>query len=99
MWDFLLHSAWAWLGLGGISIIGLFVVAWFIPGFRLTAIEIIGGILAAGAIYAKGASDEKRKETARKEEAVKTANEDYAKIDARPDTADDVVNKLRRNGF
>lgn len=61
MLDFLFHSALAWFGLGAVCIIILAVVAWFIPQFRLTAIEIIGGILAASAIYAKGNSDEAKK--------------------------------------
>jgi len=61
MLDFLWHSAWIWFGAGGIAVIALVAVAYFIPGFRLTALEIIGGILAAGSIYAKGNRDEARK--------------------------------------
>jgi len=99
MIDFFLHSLWGWIGLGGVIIIICGVVAWFIPGFRLVAIEIAGGILAATAIYAKGAKDAEALEAAKKEAAVKKAQEDYAKIDSRPDTDNDVDKRLRDGSF
>lgn len=99
MLDFLWHSTAAWLGIGGFAIVGLAVAAWLIPGFRMLALKIGGGILAAGALMAKGAHDQKLREEKRKEEAVGKAKADYAKIDARPDTADTVVDRLRRNDF
>lgn len=97
--DFLWHSTAAWLGLGGVAIVGLAVAAWFIPGFRLLALEIGGGILAAGALMAKGARDQKIRDEKRKEEAVRKAKESYAKIDARPDTPDTVTDRLRKHDF
>lgn len=59
MGNYLFHSVYAWIGLGGVTIVILGVIAYFIPGFRLLAIEIAGAILAATAIYAKGAKDQK----------------------------------------
>jgi hypothetical protein len=99
MLSFLWHSVWAWIGLGGITIVILGVVAWFIPGFRLIAIEIAGAILAATAIYTKGSRDEALANKKREEEAVKKAKADYDKIDARPDTPSDVDKRLRDGSF
>ena len=86
MLDFLWHSVWAWIGLGGITIIILAVVAWFIPGLRLIALEIGGAILAATAIYAKGASDAtaRRKALEKKAEdaAIASGKTDRAAADA-----------------
>lgn len=69
MSDYLFHSVYAWIGLGGITIIILAIVAWAIPGFRLLAIEIAGAILTATAIYAKGASDAKARQQALQKKA------------------------------
>lgn len=99
MLDFLWHSTAAWLGIGGLAIVGLAVAAWFIPGFRVLALEIGGGILAAGALMAKGAHDEKLRNETRKDEAVEKAKADYAKIDARPDTPDTTAGRLRDGSF
>lgn len=65
MADYLFHSVYAWIGLGGVTIVILGVIAYFIPGFRLLAIEIAGAILAATAIYAKGAKDQKGQDQAK----------------------------------
>lgn len=67
--DWLWHSTIAWLGAGGITIVILAVIAWFIPGFRMLAIEIGGAILTAMSIYAKGASDAKRRQQQLQKEA------------------------------
>ena len=71
--DFIFHHIIGLLGTGGIIIIGLAVVAWFIPGFRLLAIEIGGGILAATAIYLKGAKDAEARDKARQDAAERAA--------------------------
>ena len=85
MWDFLLHHVIGLIGLGGVVIVGLAVVAWFIPGFRLLAIEIAGGIIAASAIYLKGASDaqarDKARQTAAENAAVASGKADRAAAD------------------
>jgi len=61
MLDFIWHSVAAQIGIAGALVVGLFAVAWFIPPFRRWAIGAAGVVLAAAAIYAKGARDEKRK--------------------------------------
>ena len=99
MFDFILHSLWGWIGLGGLVVILCLVVAWFVPGFRLVALEVLGGVLAATAIYTKGAKDAEALEAKKKEAAVKKAQDDYAKIDARPDTSADVDKRLRDGSF
>jgi hypothetical protein len=87
MWDFLFHSAVAWLGIGGLAIVGLAVAAWFIPGFRMLALEIGGGILAATAIYAKGNRDEVRKWSEAEQRAVDKGTQ--ARADAMRDVGAD----------
>lgn len=65
MLEFIWNHAWVWFGAGGITIIALLAVAYFIPGARMAAVEIIAGIIAAGTIYGKGARDAKKREQAR----------------------------------
>ncbi len=69
MFDFIWNHAWVWFGAGGITIIILAAIAYLIPGARLIAVEIAAGIIAAGSIYAKGASDAKKRQLARQAEA------------------------------
>ena len=86
MLDFLFHNIWAWIGLGGITIIIAIAVAWFIPGLRLVALEVIAGVAAATAIYAKGASDAntRRKALEKKAEdaAIASGKRDRTAADA-----------------
>jgi hypothetical protein len=73
MLDFLWHNIWAVMGLGGVIVILLFAVAYFIPQFRLIAIEAAAGFLAATAIYAKGASDANARRKALEQKAEDNA--------------------------
>ena len=57
MLSFLWHNIWAVMGIGGVIVIILAAISYFIPQFRLIAIEAAAGVLAATAIYAKGVSD------------------------------------------
>lgn len=88
-----------WLGLGGGTVAIALAVAWFFPPFRRIALMVAGVALAAASIYAKGNRDRAALEAKRKEEAVRKAQEDYAKIDARPDDPDDVAKRMRRGDF
>lgn len=67
------HSVTGLLGLGGLTIIVLAAIAWFFPPLRRIAIEIGMAILAVGSIYAKGASDEKRKRELLEKQAADNA--------------------------
>ena len=69
MLEFIWNHVWAMIGVGGIAILVAVAVAYFIPGLRLVALEVIGGILAAGAIYAKGAADAHRSDKERQDKA------------------------------
>jgi hypothetical protein len=60
--DYLWHSTVAWLGIGGAIIAALLAAAYFLPPFRSVALSAAGGVAAILAIYAKGASDGKRRE-------------------------------------
>ena len=51
----------AWLGFGGLGVAGLIAIAWFFPPFRKLAIEIGAVVIAVMAIYAKGASDARKR--------------------------------------
>ena len=89
MLDFLWHNIWAVMGLGGVIVILLFAVAYFIPQFRLIAIEAAAGFLAATAIYAKGASDAnaRRKALEKKAEDDAVASGKAARAAADADVA------------
>lgn len=99
MLSWIWHSTFALIGLSGLAVAGLLVLAWFVPPVRRLALEAAAIIFAAGAIYAKGAKDRADLETKRKEEAVRKAQEAYDKIDKRPDTTDDVTKRLRNDDF
>jgi len=98
MIDFLWHSTAAWLGIGGAAVAALAAVAWFFPPFRKLAIQIAAGVIAVMAIYAKGASDAKKRERQRQAEAeqrmVKKGND--ARRSAEHDLA---AGKLRDDEF
>jgi len=99
MIDFLWNTLWGWWGVTGVILVVCGVIAWLIPTLRLTMIEAALAVLAVVASYTKGNRDQANLEQRRKDEAVQKAKEDYAKIDARPDTPDDVAKRLRDNNF
>jgi hypothetical protein len=99
MIDFIWHSTYALIGIGGLAVIACAAVAWFFPPFRTWAIEAAVAILGATAIYAKGARDQSKRVNAQTEKAVGKAKADNEKIDARPDTPDDVDKRLRDGSF
>ena len=94
MLHFIFDTVFGWVGVAGLVVIACIVVGYFIPGLRLIALEVAGGVLAAASIYAKGSHDRAVLENQRKEEAVKRAREAYAKIEARPDTPGTVSKRL-----
>ncbi len=97
--DFLFNTVWGWLGIAGVIAVGCGLVAWFLPPFRRLAIEVAAVALSAAAIYAKATRDRANLEAKRKEEAVAKARKEYADIEARPDTPNDVSKRLRDGGF
>jgi hypothetical protein len=86
--DYLFHSTFAWLGLGGVSLVALGAVAYFFPPFRKLAIEAGAAVFTVMAIYGKGAADAKRRDLARQkaeEDAAilrATSNRNRADTDA-----------------
>lgn len=99
MEHFIFGTIAGWLGTAGIVVVICGVVAWFVPGFRRIAIEIAAVVIAAATIYTKGNRDRAALEQQRKDEAVKKAQDDYAKIDQRQDTPGDVSKRLRDGTF
>lgn len=99
MMHVIFDSIWGWLGVTTIIVIACGVVAWFIPPLRRIALEVGGVALAVGTIYAKGNRDRAALEQKRKDEAVRKAQADYAKINERKDTPDTVAKRLRDNSF
>lgn len=90
---------YGWLGLGTISVAGLFVIAYFVPPLRNAAIAAAGVIMAAAAVYAKGNRDRAKLEQKRKDEAVRKVKVKYDEIDKRKDTPDSVDKRLRDGNF
>lgn len=99
MIDWLTHSSGVLIGSGMAIVIACAAVAWFFPPFRKIAIQVGGVILAVTAIYAKGASDARRAEKAKSDEAARRIGKKYSEIDARTDTDRDVDKRLRGGKF
>jgi len=93
------HSTVAWIGLSGLIVIACLAVAWFIPPLRRLAIEAAVVVGSAAALYAKGSADRAAEERKKSDAAVKRNQEKFEKIDARPDTDDDVDKRLRDGKF
>jgi hypothetical protein len=87
--DYLWHSTVAWLGIGGAIIAACLAAAYFLPPFRRLALSAAGGVAAVLAIYAKGASDAKRREQAKQQAVEKKAVDagTRARADAERDAA------------
>ena len=81
--DYLYHSTFAWLGLGGVALMALGAVAYFFPPFRKLAIEAGAAVFAVMAIYAKGANDAKvrdrAKQKAEEDAAIRRATSNRAR--------------------
>lgn len=99
MTHFIFDTAWGWVGTAGIIVVICLVVGYVIPQFRLYGLAVIGVVVSAASIYAKGNRDRANLEAKRRDDAVKKAQGDYAKIDARRDTPADVAKRLQRGDF
>lgn len=75
MLDYIWHSVAAQLGLAGLLIVGLCVAAYFLPPFRKWLLGAAGLVFGIAAIYAKGASDAKRREREKQQAAERKAVE------------------------
>jgi len=99
MIDFFLNTMWGWMSITSIVVIGCVVVAWFIPSQRWAAIVTAAGAILATFIYAKGASDAKRREREKSERAVANVQAKYSEIDSRSDGPDDIAKRLHDGKF
>lgn len=99
MLHFIFETLWGWWGVAGITVIVCVVVGYFVPSLRLAMLAVAGAALSMATAFTKGYNARGKLETKRKEAAVKKAKEDYAKIDARPDTPADVSKRLRDGSF
>lgn len=99
MSSFVFNHLYGWLGLTGVIIAGCIALGYFFPPLRRLALEIGAIALTAATIYTKGNRDEAARQQKLKDEAVRKAQEDYGKIDSRPDTVDDVDKRLRDGSF
>lgn len=91
---------YGWLGLGTISVAGLFVIAYFVPPLRNAAIAAAGVIMAAAAVYAKGSRDATKSKQAEWDKAEKKSIErgEKAHSDAKRDvSAGKVKDKFDRD--
>jgi hypothetical protein len=99
MWEFIFSTLWGWWGVAGLTVVICVIVGYLVPSLRLHALGVAGVVLTSASLVTKGARDEAAREKRRREAAVKKAQEDYAKIDARPDTPDDVAKRMRDGSF
>ena len=99
MAEWLWHSTLAWVGMSTLIVIGCLAVAWFIPPLRRLAVEAAVVVGSAALLYAKGSADRASEERKKSDAAVKRNQEQFNKIDARPDTDDDVDKRLRDGSF
>lgn len=99
MMDFIFGTVWGWVGTAGVVVLICAVVAYFLPQTRLTMLAIAGVFVSAASIYTKGSRDRAALEQRRKEAAVKKAKDDYAKIDARPDTPGTARKRMSDGSF
>lgn len=99
MWHFIFDTLWGWWGVAGVAVAVCIGLSILFPSMRLPLLSAMGVVLTAASLVTKGARDEAAREKRRKDAAVKKATEDYAKIDARPDTPDDVAKRMRDGSF
>lgn len=99
MMHFIFDTAWGWIGTAGLVVVICLVVGYFIPQFRLYALAVIGVVVSAASIYAKGNRDRANLEKRQRDDAVTKARKEYYEIDARPDTPADLRDRLKRGGF
>lgn len=99
MFDFIFSTVWGWIGTAGLIVIVCLVAGYLFPRLRVAALAIGAAAIYAASIYSKGSRDRARIEARRKEEAVARARKAYDAINKRPDTADDVVKRMRNNDF
>ena len=99
MMHFIFDNLWGWLSVTAIVVLACGAVAYFFPPLRRLAIEVALVVLAATSIYTKGNRDRAALEQKRKDEAVRKAQADYAKINERKDSPDTVAKRLRDGSF
>jgi hypothetical protein len=98
MWH-LINSVWGWLTIGGIGLIALGAVAYFLPPFRKLCIEIGILLISVMGIYAKGVRDAEKRDRAKRDAAVEKNKKEFDRIDNRPDDPGTVDKRLRDGNF
>jgi hypothetical protein len=99
MWDFIFSSLWGWIGVAGLIVLVCLAIAWLIPPLRPYAVAVAIVAVSVATAFTKGWNARAARENERKEEAVRKAQKDYAKIDARPDTDRDALKRLRDGSY
>lgn len=99
MWSFIFDQLTGWIGLAGLAVIVLVVVAFIFPQSRIYAAAIGLGILGMASVYARGQRDRARLEQQRRDEAVKKVNTEYDKIEKEERTVDHVKGRLKDGSF
>lgn len=99
MLSWILDHYIATLSLTVLIVIGCGAVAWFFPPLRRLAIEVGVLVAAAATIFTRGYLTAKREREAKDEREAKRRQEEFDKIDRRPDTDSDLDRKLRDGKF
>ena len=99
MMHFIFDTIYGWWGVAGITVIACVVVGYFVPSLRLAMLAVAGAAVSMATAFSKGYRARGKLEAQRKEQAVKKAKDDYAKIDSRKDTPDTVSGRFRDGTF
>lgn len=92
-------TLYGWWGVAGITVIFCVALGYFVPSLRLSMIAIAGAAIWLASAFTKGWAAAKADDQRKTEEAIQKARAEYDQIDARPDTTDDVANRLRGGNF
>lgn len=99
MTHLIFDTMWGWIGTASIVVLACIAIGYVFPSFRRVAIEIGLVVISAASIYAKGSRDKAAQDKTKSQEAVRKVQDDYAKIDARPDNPGTVTDRLRDGTF
>ena len=99
MWDIIFGSVYGWIGTAGLIVLACAVIGYIVPAWRPYVIAVGLVAVSVATAFTKGWLARGERETKLKDEAVRKAQKNYDEIDARPDTADDAVKRMRDGSF
>lgn len=85
MWHFIFDTLWGWWGVVGLTVVACAALAWLFPTLRVPLLGVVGVVLTSASLVTKGARDERAREKARRDAAVKKLGGEYDEIQKRTD--------------